>query len=125
MILFAEILVSALLAVATGLAVMVALRLRHPARRHTPDDFADETVLLFDGDTLVDASPLGRALLAHSPMASGTPRARLMAWIEPRFPGAGERLAGLANAGRMAIAGADGGGAPLVLTLELRGGLTS
>lgn len=88
------------------------------------DDRATTTEFVFDGDTLVDATPAARALLRHSPQPEGVAWARLMAWLLPRFPDLTARLPGLPVNGRIVLASADGAGAPLLLTLELRGGLT-
>ncbi len=83
-----------------------------------------EADFLFDGETLVDATPAARALLPHSPLAAGTPWARLSAWLLPRFPTLGEALERLPAEGRVALASAEDCGPPVLLVAEVRGGLT-
>lgn len=107
---------------------IVALSLLQPVPRprnaglfHEAGDDAD---FLFDGETLVDATPSARALLPFSPMRAGPALARLTAWLSPRFPDLGEALARLPGEGRIALASAAGSGAPVVLLAEHRGGLT-
>ncbi|PZQ97706.1 MAG: diguanylate cyclase [Cereibacter sphaeroides] len=82
------------------------------------------TIFIFDGETLVDASPGARALLSAAPVR-GTPWRRLMAFLAPRFPGFEARLAGLAAEGRFVLASTDRNPAgPLTLQAEWRGGLS-
>ena len=91
-------------------------------------DSGSETVFLFDGATLVDATPQARALLAAVPVQGGAFQ-QLLAFLAPRFPMIETRLAGLAAEGTFTLAGtAPGGGLPggsdLRLRCEWRGGLT-
>jgi PAS domain-containing protein len=81
------------------------------------------TVFLFDGETLIDASPSGRALLSASAERGG-PMVRLMAYLQPRFPDLEARLIALSGDGRLTVASEGKGTAPLVVHAELRGGVT-
>lgn len=85
-------------------------------------DRADGAGFLFDGETLVDATPDARAILALGPQA-GSALARLKAWLAPRFPGVEERLAALPAEGRFLMGGAAGPAPGLLLRGEWRGGL--
>lgn len=107
---------------------LLALTLLQPVGRSSKaglfSDPGEDTDYLFDGETLVDATPAARALLPFSPMRAGPALARLTAWLSPRFPGLEDHLARLPTAGRITLASAAGTGAPVVLVAELRGGLT-
>jgi PAS domain-containing protein len=82
------------------------------------------TAFVFDGETLLDASPSGRALLAASSVP-GNPYQRLVAFLAPRFPGVEERLASLPQAGRLALSGIQGqDDRPISLLAEWQGGLS-
>ena len=78
------------------------------------------TVLLFDGDRLLDASAGGRALLAAS-RSPGSDWARFLSWAAPRFPGVETQLERLPDLGRISLvsAGSDG----MTLSAEWRSGL--
>ncbi len=119
----------AVAAALSGTLVLSAWHLR--ASRRSGSVFRDagsETLFLFDGDTLVDATPQARALLSAVPVTGGA-RRQLMAFLVPRFAGVEERLAALPQEGAFTLAGAapDGGlpgGSDLRLRCEWRGGLT-
>lgn len=114
--------------VLSALLGLVALSLLQPVARGRQaglfSDPGDETDFLFDGETLIDATPAARALLPFSPMRAGPALARLTAWLSPRFPGLSDALARLPDEGRIALASAAGTGMPVVLLAEHRGGLT-
>lgn len=121
----AGLVVTALLAAMVGLLALAALLPRNA--RVAQGIFsapAGATTFLFDGEVLVDATPGARALMAHSPLRGGTAWMRLVAWLQPRFPDLTEALARLPAEGRCTLAGCGDGAASLVLTAELRGGLT-
>ncbi|MES2665575.1 MAG: PAS-domain containing protein [Pseudomonadota bacterium] len=80
------------------------------------------THFLFDGDTLVDATPAARALLTDSPVRGGA-WLRLVARLGPRFPDLETRVLLLGESGQFMLA-ATGDGAPLLLKGEMAGGLT-
>ena len=115
---------TAFLAALVGLFFLTALQGRRVTGPGPFDDRAATTEFLFDGDTLIDATPAARALLRHSPQQDGAAWARLLAWLAPRFPDLTGRLPDLPSEGRLVLASADESGPPLLLTLELRGGLT-
>lgn len=116
--------VTAVLSAFVGLLVLAVLQARGTAKpRGIFADTAAGTEFLFDGDTLVDATPGARALLRHSPAQGGSSWVRLLAYLGPRFPGVAERLVRIASEGRIALASADEQGAPLLLVAEHRGGL--
>ncbi|MGQ0564607.1 MAG: PAS-domain containing protein [Gemmobacter sp.] len=117
--------VTAVLSAILGLLVLSVLSARSPQR--SSGIFADTaagTEFLFDGETLVDATPGARALLPQGPGHGGSPWQRLLAFLGPRFPGVVERLARITSEGRVALTSVDARGAPLLLVAEYRGGLT-
>jgi PAS domain-containing protein len=121
----AGLVVTAVLSAFVGLLVLSVLQGRGGA--HPRGIFADTatgTEFLFDGDTLVDATPGARALLPHSPAHGVSSWLRLLAYLGPRFPGVAERLARVSSEGRIALASTGDQGAPLLLVAEYRGGLT-
>ncbi|MGY6634820.1 MAG: PAS-domain containing protein [Alkalilacustris sp.] len=65
----------------------------------------EDAVLLFEADTLLEASDGGRALVAALP-AGPSPWARFAAWAEGRFPGFTARMAGLSEVGRLELVAA-------------------
>ncbi|WP_406869916.1 PAS-domain containing protein [Thioclava sp. 'Guangxiensis'] len=85
----------------------------------------EQTVLLFDDEELVDATAPARTLLEASPLASSD-WGRLIAFLTPRFESVRDRLAGIAEIGRIEVSGFPGpnGGAPLRLIAEDVNGLT-
>ena len=115
---------TAIVAALLGIVVLAALQGRSaPTRNSIFSDEASGTVFLFDGDTLIDASPSGRALLSASAVRGG-PMTRLMAYLQPRFPDLEKRLIALSGSGRLTLASESDSLAPLVVLAELRGGLT-
>ncbi|MDT8857575.1 PAS-domain containing protein [Paracoccaceae bacterium Fryx2] len=119
-----ELLATAVFAAVAGLLALAALQARGAASRGAIfTETAGGTTFLFDGETLVDATPGARALLAQS-HGKGSPWARLLAVLGPRFPAFETRLGALSGEGRIALASVDSGQAPLMLRAELRGGLT-
>ncbi len=115
---------TAFAAALAGVGVLALLsRGSHRPRGTLFADGPAGTVFLFDGETLLDASPGARALLAAAPVR-GTAWQRLMAFLAPRFPGFDLRIANLPVEGRFIING--GGGAAhssLTLMAEWRSGL--
>lgn len=109
--------------VAAGLGLLLLSALT--GRRAAPiaglfTEASGASTFLFDGETLVDATPGARAILRHSPLRSGPAWTRLMAWLTPRFPAAAEAILRLPAEGRAVLHGPDGE----TLLAELRGGLT-
>lgn len=116
---------AALAAALTGVGLLVLLTSRS-GNRAAPvfQDSRSGTVFLFDGETLVDASPKGRALLSAA-LARGSSWQRLMTFIGPRFPGLEQQLAALPKSGRLVIEStATPGLGPVTLLAEWRGGLS-
>ena len=112
--------------VASLLGIVILAILQNRSALSTTGIFSDEktgTVFLFDGDTLIDASPSGRALLSASAIRGG-PMTRLMAYLQPRFPELETRLIALSGTGRLTLASQGEGVAPMVIHAELRGGIT-
>ena len=117
--------VTAVLSAFVGLLLLSVLQARGAAQpRGIFADTATGTEFLFDGDTLVDATPGARALLPPGPAQGGSSWLRLQAYLGPRFPGVTERLGRIASEGRFALASTEDRGAPLLLVAEYRGGLT-
>lgn len=85
-------------------------------------DRAGGTSFLFDGDTLLDATPAARALLSQG--GGGPAWLRLLAYLSPRFPDVEAKLAILPEAGQMALTEQQADGTLLAVEAELRGGLT-
>ena len=113
-----------MLAALIGIVVLAALQSRSAAPANGIfSDHKSGTVFLFDGDTLMDASPAGRALLSASAVRGG-PMIRLMAYLQPRFPDLEKRIIGLSGAGHVSLASEGDTAAPLVVHAELRGGIT-
>lgn len=79
-----------------------------------------DLVLLFDGQTLLDATANARALLAAS-RTGGSPWQSFLAWAAPRYPGIEDRLQDLAALGRIRMDSSDAGGPTLLA--EWRGGI--
>lgn len=115
---------TAIVAALLGIVVLAAIQGRNTLTGNTI--FTDEktgTVFLFDGDSLIDASPSARALLAASAVRGG-PMLRLMAYLQPRFPDLEKRLIALSGEGRLTAASEAAHLAPLIVHAELRGGIT-
>ncbi len=102
-------------------ALMVAhLVLRGRARRAallaaSQPTAAEDAVLLFEGEALVEASDGGRALVQALPAGEG-PWSRFSAWAEERFPGFSDRIARLTGGGALDLTAAP----PLRLRLTAR-----
>ncbi len=80
---------------------------------------------LFDGHTLVDATPVGRSLLPKACQGRASAWPGLISYLEHRFPGVTARLETLGVQGTLAMGSVeDSDSAPLLLRAELRGGLT-
>ena len=113
---------AALSAVAFGLWLDAWFTRRRPPKRMSLfQDGSTGAVFLFDAETLVDCSPAARAILSTQAAQSG-PWVRLMAYLAPNFPGLDLKLRGLPESGHVTLA--SDGARPLLLTAELRGGLT-
>ncbi|MGB8811907.1 MAG: PAS-domain containing protein [Paracoccaceae bacterium] len=115
---------TAILASAGGLLALAAFQAR--ALRSRGAIFAESaggTSFLFDGETLIDATPGGKALLSLSP-TSGGPWTRLLAYLVPRFPGFEVAYFHLPEKGRLMISSTGVSAQPILLRAELRGGLT-
>ncbi len=101
-------------------AVALADRRRMRARSGVFADTSAGTVLLFDGEALLDATSAARALLATS-RGTGTAWQRFLAWAAPRFPGIEAKLAELKDLGRIRLSSP--GSERLTLIAEWRSGL--
>lgn len=114
-------------ATCAALCALVAVSLVRPARPAASEslfqDGDEGAVFLFDGDTLVDASPGARRLLS---MIGGdaTPWQRLIAFLSPRFPDMEARLATLPSSGNLSLAPTDPAAVSFSLQADWRGGLT-
>jgi PAS domain-containing protein len=81
-----------------------------------------ETVFLFDGERLLDATPSARSLLAEGDDARAWPR--LLARLQPIFPGLAKALESLPTAGQVTIASGPGILPPVLLRGEHLTGVT-
>ncbi|MCL4067746.1 PAS-domain containing protein [Pseudomonas sp. GX19020] len=113
---------AALIALAC-LLVMAAVQSRSPAAASVFASVLPETVFIFDGEALVDATPPARALMATG-IESGGPWFRALSRLEPMFPGLWTRLEGLQREGRFVLCSREDVSPPLVLRAEYLGGLT-
>ena len=118
----------ALTALAAALAGIGTLALLSPRRSAAaPGLFTDTpsgTVLLFDGETLIDASPAARSMLAAASVR-GSSWQRLMSFLSVRFPKVEERIASLQSEGRFVMDSLPSEREDrLTLHAEWRGGLT-
>ena len=120
----------AFVAAVAGLLLFSALS--GPPQRHTQSVFADagkpgegagETVFLFDGETLIDATPGGRQLLVAS-RGRGGAWPRMIAHLAGPFPDIESHLRRLADEGQIVLSGKTAKGKSLVLVATLKGGLT-
>jgi PAS domain-containing protein len=82
-------------------------------------------MFLFDGETLLDATPAARALLAESPVR-GTPWLRLLARLGPRFADLEQTMLDLPKVGQVTLqsTGSMPGTEELALMAESVGGVT-
>lgn len=116
--------ITAILAAGGGLLLLVAFQsTRGPMRDSIFDERQKGTLFLFDGDTLVDCTPGGRAVLAASP-APGSAWIKLLAHLTPTFPQIEQHFARLPTEGAITLAAEDSSGQPLLLLAEHRGGLS-
>lgn len=82
---------------------------------------ADRAEFLFDGDRLLDATPVALDFLhAATGRAAGAGLARLLSYLERHFPGVGDKLQNLPADGSLTMTG----DSPMMLRAEWRGGLT-
>lgn len=81
------------------------------------------TVFLFDGTALIDATPAARAMVSSGTEGSG-PWFRVLARLEPMFPGFSLRIEELQREGRFVMCSREDLEPPLVLRAESLGGLT-
>ncbi len=107
----ASVLLTALLAAMTGIwfLALIARNTARDSRSVFQDTHRSDTLFVFDGETLIDASPAGRALLSAAPMR-GSAWQRLMGFLALRFPQIDTRLANLQTEGRIALNGSTGSG---------------
>ncbi len=120
---FGLVMTAALIALSSLFAVS-AFSVRGGPRKATIfSEATPDTVFLFDGDALVDATPAAREMLDDDSM-SGGPWFRLLAQLEPIFPGLSLRIEGLQREGRFVLCSHEGMDPPLVLRAECLGGLT-
>ncbi|MBN2631184.1 MAG: PAS-domain containing protein [Rhodobacteraceae bacterium] len=116
--------VTAILASLGSLMLLTAFQARRrPARQSIFDDRQKTTLFLFDGESLVDCTPGGRAVLSASP-AEGSAWVKLLAYLGTIFPEIDKHLARLEAEGAVTLATEDSSGQPLLLQAEQRGGLT-
>ncbi len=82
-------------------------------------------IFLFDGETLLDATPAARALLAESPVR-GAPWLQLLARLGPRFGDLEKTVLALPKDGQITLqaSGKSDSSDQLTLTAELVGGVT-
>ena len=85
-------------------------------------DTGNETLFLFDGETMIDSTANARALLATSPM-QGAAWGRLMAFLTSRFENLESQLQRLQADGAIELPSL-GHTKPLILRAEHTGGLT-
>lgn len=111
------------------LLALTALDLRR--RQDRPSIFmasCPTTTFLFDGDILVDATPAARAMIAggrnQADNDPDTALRRMIAGLEPIFPGLGARLKDLEAEGRLVLRSGSRIDPPLVLEAEWLNGLT-
>lgn len=120
----------AFVAAVAGLLAVSALQA--PPRRQTPSVFAEAamsgdgeagTTYLFDGEILVDATPGARQILATS-RGRGSNWLRLIGYLTLFIPDVETQLRRLEEEGQILLEGASAQGRKLILSAELRGGLT-
>lgn len=117
------IVMTSVLAAGGGLLMMTAMP--GAARIDPHSIFADRgsgTSFLFDGEVMVDATPSGRAMLSTSHNRGGA-WAKLMAYLSPHFLDLEARLLRLPSEGSLTLTSNPASGDPLILQVELRGGL--
>lgn len=88
----AGLIVTTALAAALIVQLLVRTRLRRDCARARAAEAAQKTIFLFEGESLLDATPAAASLLAALPV-TGADWDRLMAYLAPRFPQALPELA--------------------------------
>jgi PAS fold len=116
---------TAILAAIGGLVLLTALRLRAgpDPRPSLFREGEDATVLLFDGDALVDATPSGYQFLSGCSRPD-EPWLGLLERLAPRFDNLAGRLAEVGLNGQVLLQSPKADGPALALRAEARGGLT-
>ena len=106
-----------------SLVLLSAWLARYPDRRPSLFSLArSETIFLFDGDRLLDASPAARSLLPEGEDHGAWPR--LLARLGPVFPAIGQLVESLPRAGQVFLASAPDIVPPVILRAEHLAGLT-
>ncbi len=117
-------LLASMFAAAGGLLALTAYQIRSKTSQSSLfDDVPPGTGFLFDGETLVDATPSAKVLLSMQHSADG-PWMRLLAYLSPRFPDVENSLSMLPEVGELTLSMPQGTEDGLTLRAELRGGLT-
>lgn len=107
-----------------GLLALDALPRRQIVPRNSIFSETDSgSVLLFDGDTLIDSTAGGRALLA-GPSLRGAPMPRLLSGLAAHFPDLEKQLEKLPGEGALSLISSHPNAAGMMLQAELRGGIT-
>jgi PAS domain-containing protein len=115
--------------VLSALLAVLFLAVLQRKTRHRGDSIFLESSgnaeFLFDGNTLIDATPTGRSLLPKACQGNAAAWSGLVGYLEQRFPGVAARLETLAADGTLVMSSADDGADdPLMVRAEWRGGLT-
>jgi len=117
--------VTAFLAAFCGLLLLAALQKRlSTAKISVFSESATDAEFLFDGETLIDASPAARSLLPDVKRRTDPAWPRLLTYLERHFPSASNRISQLEKEGTFTLSSAEGTGPELMLRAEWRGGLT-
>lgn len=117
-------LMTSILAAVFGAFLLAALQSNSSRQRGAIfSDTQGGTTFLFDGETLIDATPAARALLTLVGL-NGPPWTRLLTYLAPRFPDFEAQLLRLQHEGQLTLATAADSGSALLLKAEARGGLT-
>jgi PAS domain-containing protein len=122
-----------LMAFVAAIAALLAVNaVQAPPKGHTGSIFLEGgltgegnvgIVFLFDGETLIDASPTARQILAYS-RGRGSHWLRLIGYLTVYFPDAEAQLKRLGEEGQIILDGQSERGKRLLLTANLRGGVT-
>lgn len=118
--------VTAALIALSSLFALTAFASRSAAADRRASIFTEptgSTVFLFDGPVLADATPAARAMVGGGTEGSD-PWFRVLARLEPMFPGFSLRVEGLQREGRFVMCSREDLEPPLVLRAEALGGLT-
>lgn len=95
-----------------GATILAVRRFRQSCADTLLAEGEASVAFLFDDETLVDATPAAKAILASSPEA-GSDWIRLTGLLRHRFPGLDSALSDLAQKGRIDLSTANGGGEKL------------